>query len=499
MTIDKSRLTLKLKRDKPAGTIIEERIQKVLAQAGLGSRRTIEERVAAGDIRINGQPATVGNSVRTGDRVEIDGKAFMATVTPVEDIHVLLYHKPEGEISTTEDPEGRRTVYERMPRLKNTRWISIGRLDMNTTGLLLMTTDGELANAMMHPSRELEREYVCRIHGTVTEAMMKALQTGVQLEDGPAKFDELHVISLGESHSWFRVIIKEGRNREVRRMWEAVGVEVSRLKRIRYGKVELPRELRRGHFRAMPIEEVRALREELGLQPIPESLTLQAVIGVRRASRTLNEYRPEGKSESYSSGNADEARELRAFDRVDDLRRPPKRPRKPGAGAGAGFKKGGGKRGPGQPVDPNSFRGFGSGDDGNRMPGNRKPGGKGPRGPGGPGARGPGGPGARGPGGPGARGPGGAGARGAGGPGARGPGGPRKPREFVGPMDSNQFALADRGPPRGGNGNRAPSGIDGNRAPSSRPPSGNRGPGGPGGNRGPGGGNRGPRGPRGPM
>lgn len=446
MNTEKPRLTLSLKKEKPAGPIIEERIQKVLAQAGLGSRRTIEERVAAGEIRINGINAAIGNSVKTGDRVEIDGKAFIATVTPVDDIHLLLYHKPEGEISTTEDPEGRRTVYERMPRLKNTRWISIGRLDMNTTGLLLMTTDGELANAMMHPSRELEREYVCRVHGTVTEAMLDKLRTGVELEDGPAKFDELHVINLGDSHSWFRVIIKEGHNREVRRMWEAVGVEVSRLKRIRYGKIELPRELRRGHFRAMSLDDVRALRQELGLQPIPESLTLQPVIGVRRASKVLNEYKPDGKSESYSAGRADEARELRAFDRVDELKRPSKRP----GGKKKPFGKSN-KRGPGQPVDPNSFRSFGD-RDGNRMPGNRKPGGKGPgRGAGkGPGA----GPGA------GPRGPG------------KGPGankGPRKPREFVGPMDSNQFA--ERRPPRGGNGN------------------GNRGPGGP----------RGPRGPRGPM
>ncbi len=167
------RRVLSLKRETRDGApIVEERLQKVMAQAGIGSRRAIEERIGAGEIKVNGIVAEIGGSIRNGDRVEIDGKAFIALPTPAEEVQLLMYHKPEGELTTTDDPDGRRTVFERLPKLKGARWIAIGRLDMNTTGLLLLTTDGELANAMMHPSREVEREYVCRIHGTVTDEII---------------------------------------------------------------------------------------------------------------------------------------------------------------------------------------------------------------------------------------------------------------------------------------------------------------------------------------
>jgi 23S rRNA pseudouridine2605 synthase len=343
------RKPLSLKRETLPHAGIEERLQKVLANAGLGSRRALDERIAAGEIRVNAQVATPGTTVRGGDRVEIDGKAYIAVPSEPEEAQVLIYHKPEGEVTTHDDPEGRRTVFERLPKLKGARWISVGRLDINTTGLLLITTDGELAHAMMHPSRELAREYVCRVHGAVDEDMLDRLRRGVELDDGPARFDELHVIHLGESHSWFRVVLHEGRNREVRRLWESQGVTVSRLKRIRYGSIELPRELRRGHWRALEPEAYRALRRELGLGDAPMTLTLQAVIGVRRAARSANEFRPAGRGEGWIAGRADEARELRAFDHVRDegKGRPAKRkPKSQRFGANRG--KPGGRGGQGR-------------------------------------------------------------------------------------------------------------------------------------------------------
>jgi 23S rRNA pseudouridine2605 synthase len=361
-TEERPRRVLSLKREnKDGGPVVEERLQKVMAQAGIGSRRSIEERIGAGEIKVNGIVAEIGASIRNGDRVEIDGKAFIAMPTPAEEVQLLMYHKPEGELTTTDDPDGRRTVFERLPKLKGARWIAIGRLDMNTTGLLLLTTDGELANAMMHPSREVEREYVCRIHGTVTDEILERLKNGVLLEDGSAQFDEIHTISLGETHSWFRVTLREGRNREVRRMWEAVGLLVSRLKRIRYGSIELPRQLRRGHYQALPMEQIVALRKELGLGDVPDTLTLQAVLGVRRAQKNVNEFRPSGRAEGWS-GQQDEARELRAFDRVSDDGF--RRDRKPGSGARRGKPggkpggfKAGGPRPAGGSGKPGGFKG----------------------------------------------------------------------------------------------------------------------------------------------
>ncbi|MCE3004615.1 MAG: rRNA pseudouridine synthase, partial [Xanthomonadaceae bacterium] len=384
MNTPANRSVLSLKRD-ARGSGLEERLQKVLANAGLGSRRSLEERIEGGEIRVNGVVAELGSSVRSGDRVELDGKAFIAVTAEPEEAQVLIYHKPEGEVTTTDDPEGRPTVFESLPRLKTARWVSVGRLDINTTGLLLLTTDGELANALMHPSGEVEREYVCRIHGPVGEDMLARLRQGVELDDGPARFDEIAIINLGENHSWLRVTLREGRNREVRRLWESQGVQVSRLKRIRYGSVELPRELRRGHWRVLPAEQYRALRSSVGLAEAPQTLTLQSVIGVRRAAKSAQEFKPAGRARSsFDIHGEAEARELRAFDHVRDDRasqRPAKRRGKPDPGARRG--RGGG--GPSQTggwdnANPAAVRTWspggpsGAAGDGNRRKRKRPPG-----------------------------------------------------------------------------------------------------------------------------
>src|SRR6478735_7298403 len=320
---DQERRKLSLKRgastESPAADAprIEERLHKVLAQAGLGSRRALEQRIADGLVHVNGNVAVVGMSVTGGDKIEIDGRTFVASAL-TEPARVLIYNKPEGEVTTREDPEGRPTIFESLPALKGARWIAIGRLDINTTGLLVLTTDGELANAMMHPSHEVEREYVCRVRAPegeehVSDKLVDRLQRGVALEDGPAKFDEVERIGGTDSHDWFRVLLKEGRNREVRRLWESQGCQVSRLKRVRYGAVVLPQPLLRGQSQELAPDKVDALRKELGLEDgTPSALTLQPVIGQRKAA----------KSTVHVGGHstADEGRELRRFDNVREDR-----------------------------------------------------------------------------------------------------------------------------------------------------------------------------------
>ncbi|MEO7068113.1 MAG: pseudouridine synthase [Rhodanobacter sp.] len=309
--------------DAPA---LEERLHKVLANAGLGSRRMLEQRIQAGEVELNGAPAEIGMSVKAGDRVVMDGKQFVVATDNRDDAEVLLYHKPEGVLTTRDDPEGRPTVFEQLPHLQGARWVAVGRLDINTTGLLLLTTDGDLANALMHPTSGLEREYLCRVHGEVPDEILERLKAGVELEDGPARFDEIAIISRGGSHSWFRVVLREGRNREVRRLWDSQGFLVSRLKRIRYGKIELPRALRRGDCETLDAEAVKQLRQTTGVGTPQAVLTLSPVLHQRRANRSVTEYRPERGSSSAWTGGQDEARELRAFDHI---REEPSRGRKP--------------------------------------------------------------------------------------------------------------------------------------------------------------------------
>lgn len=238
-----------------------EKLQKALADAGVGSRREMERLIEAGHVTVNGATAKLGDRVTAEDILRIDGRQIRreATGTP----RVLMYHKVAGEIVSRDDPEGRPTVFARLPRLSQGRWIAVGRLDFNTEGLLLFTTSGELANRLMHPRYEIEREYAVRVIGELEAEAMLKLQQGVELEDGPAKFDLLQDEGGTGTNHWYRVRIREGRNREVRRMFEAVGVTVSRLIRVRYGAVSLPKSLPRGKRMELTPEEVRAWIAEL--------------------------------------------------------------------------------------------------------------------------------------------------------------------------------------------------------------------------------------------
>ena len=346
-TPSKKVLSLKDKSSDDNTPKIEERLHKVLAQAGLGSRRALEERIGQGLVKVNGEVARTGQSVSSGDRIELDGKTFVATAL-TEPSSVLIYNKPEGQVTTREDPEGRPTIFEALPRLKGARWIAVGRLDMNTTGLLLLTTDGELANALMHPSNAIEREYVCRIPGEVPDNVVDRLARGVALEDGPAKFETIERINASGSHSWFQVVVTEGRNREVRRLWESQGHQVSRLKRVRYGDVTLPRLLKRGHCVEMDAEAVEKIRQHFGLENNAPVLTLQPVIGQRKSRPTEIRVGKDRAQNAYVNGHVnEEARELRRFDHVREEK--PRGRGRPGAGAGRG-KPGGYKGAGGKPF-----------------------------------------------------------------------------------------------------------------------------------------------------
>ncbi|MDO9778879.1 23S rRNA pseudouridine(2605) synthase RluB [Glaesserella parasuis] len=266
--------------------IVGEKLQKILARAGQGSRREIEEVIAAGRVSVDGKIATLGDRVQVSSstKIRIDGNLVNLIPTQKEICRVLMYYKPEGELCTRSDPEGRATVFDRLPRLTGSRWIAVGRLDINTSGLLLFTTDGELANRLMHPSREVEREYSVRVFGEVNDAMIQRLRKGVQLEDGPANFKQIKAVGGTGINQWFDVTLTEGRNREVRRLWESQGIQVSRLIRIRYGNIKLEKSLPRGGWEEMGLEQVNYLRELVGLKP--ETETKVDVTKARRRTST---------------------------------------------------------------------------------------------------------------------------------------------------------------------------------------------------------------------
>lgn len=249
----------------PGVTPTDEKLQKVLARAGVGSRREMEKAISNGQVAVNGRIAKLGDRVSKNDKIEFNGQYINMSVRETQRLRVLLYNKPEGEICSRLDPEGRKTVYERLPKLKMGRWISVGRLDFNTSGLLLFTNDGELANKLMHPSSNIDREYLVRIRGEVTDEMIKTLKEGVLLEDGIAKFTDVVAGADEGSNVWFYCVVMEGKNREVRRLWESQGVKVSRLKRVRYGNIFIPSHVRVGQWVELQDGEIADLCDTAGL------------------------------------------------------------------------------------------------------------------------------------------------------------------------------------------------------------------------------------------
>lgn len=255
---------------------MSERLQKVLASEGLGSRREIERWIEAGRIVVNGEVAQLGVKVGAADIVALDGKRLRLGANKTER-RVIIYNKPEGEVSTRSDTEGRKTVFDRLPVKRGERWIAVGRLDMNTSGLLLFTNDGDLANALMHPSNEIDREYAVRVKGDVDEEVMRTLREGVLLEDGMARFTDIQPgRNATGANSWFYVVLMEGKNREVRRLWESQGIQVSRLKRVRFGNVFIPSSLKAGKYTELNQMQIDSLVDLAGLndKPIPDNTLL---------------------------------------------------------------------------------------------------------------------------------------------------------------------------------------------------------------------------------
>ncbi len=276
---------------------MSEKLQKVLARAGHGSRREIEAIISAGRVSVDGKIATLGDRVETGSylKIRIDGHLVRVAETASEVCRVLAYYKPEGELCTRNDPEGRPTVFDRLPRLNGARWIAVGRLDVNTCGLMLFTTDGELANRLMHPSREVEREYAVRVFGQIDDEKIRQLSLGVQLEDGPAAFKTLKFGGGEGLNQWYNVTLTEGRNREVRRLWEAVGVQVSRLIRVRYGDIVLPKGLPRGGYMEMDLTSVNYLRQ---LVEMPDETVTKLAVEKDRRRTKANQIRRAVKKHS---------------------------------------------------------------------------------------------------------------------------------------------------------------------------------------------------------
>lgn len=243
-----------------------ERIQKVLARAGYGSRRQLEAMIKDGQVSVNGTVAQLGEQVEQGDAIKLEGKPLSAKRLWQQPQQVILYNKPVGEVCTRKDPEGRRTIFQSLPAPEQGRWVSVGRLDINTSGLIILTTDGELANRLMHPSNEMDREYAVRVLGQVTPEIMQTLRDGVELDDGKAKFADIQESGGDGANRWYHVVIQEGRNREVRRLWESQGVQVSRLMRVRYGPIIIPTQLKMGRWMMLEGQDLAALYEEVELE-----------------------------------------------------------------------------------------------------------------------------------------------------------------------------------------------------------------------------------------
>ena len=248
--------------------MMDEKLQKVLARSGLGSRRQMESWIEEGRVKVNDQVANIGDRVTSKDVINVDGKVIYPDQIKTQQ-RVIAYHKPVGEVCSRDDPEGRETIFSNLPKLKSGRWISVGRLDLNTSGLLLLTTDGELANKLMHPSSEVEREYAVRVLGEVPPETIQKLKSKVPLDDGDAHFSAVKEAGGQGANHWYHVILKEGRNREVRRLWEYFGYAVSRLMRIRYGDIKLERRLRPGKYEDLNDKQIQSLYQSVGLKYTP--------------------------------------------------------------------------------------------------------------------------------------------------------------------------------------------------------------------------------------
>ncbi|WP_347237668.1 23S rRNA pseudouridine(2605) synthase RluB [Ewingella americana] len=287
-------------------------MQKILARAGHGSRREVEAMLQAGRISVDGKIAALGDRIEmvAGTKIRLDGHVLSIIESQDTVCRVLAYYKPEGELCTRSDPEGRPTVFDRLPKMRGSRWVAVGRLDVNTSGLLLFTTDGELANRLMHPSREVEREYAVRVFGQIDDEKIKQLSRGVQLEDGPAAFRSIKYQGGEGLNQWYNVTLTEGRNREVRRLWEAVGVQVSRLIRVRYGDLTLPKGLPRGGYKELDLPETNYLRtlvempeETVSKLPVERDRRRVKANQIRRAVKRHTQVAPVRRSGTPSKRN----------------------------------------------------------------------------------------------------------------------------------------------------------------------------------------------------
>ena len=242
---------------------MKTRIHKILADHGIGSRRGIESLIKQRKVKVNGELATLGQLVSEHDIFEVEGRTVRLSKKDPSKKRILMYNKKVGEISSRNDPDHKKTIFDSLPKLKSGRWVSVGRLDINTSGLILFTNDGSLANQLMHPSSNIEREYIARVHGQVTDHILNNLMKGVKLEDGFAKFTDVQGGRKGNTNQWFAMVIMEGRTREVRRLWESQGLEISRLKRVRYGSLFLPASLKQGAFKELSKSEISALEHQV--------------------------------------------------------------------------------------------------------------------------------------------------------------------------------------------------------------------------------------------
>lgn len=242
---------------------MKTRIHKILADHGIGSRRGIESLIKQRKVKVNGELATLGQIVSEHDIFEVEGRTVRLSRKDPSKKRILMYNKKVGEISSRNDPDHKKTIFDSLPKLKSGRWVSVGRLDINTSGLILFTNDGSLANQLMHPSSNIEREYIARVHGQVTDQILNNLMKGVKLEDGFAKFTDVQGGRKGNTNQWFAMVIMEGRTREVRRLWESQGLEISRLKRVRYGSLFLPASLKQGAFKELSKSEISALEHQV--------------------------------------------------------------------------------------------------------------------------------------------------------------------------------------------------------------------------------------------